>query len=49
MKQKKKRRLLPIILGTLASSVSGNMLAGKRVVRADERVIRAGEDFNDDC
>ena len=30
-----------MLLGTLASSILGNELAGKRVTRAAERVIRA--------
>ena len=37
------------ILGTsapvLASSLLGNMLAGKGVIRAGERMIRAGQGF----
>ena len=30
-----------MLLGTLATSILGNALAGKRVTRAAERVIRA--------
>ena len=30
----------------LVSSLLGNMLAGKGVIRADERMIRAGQGFN---
>ena len=29
----------------LGSSLLGNMLAGKRVIRADKRMIRAGQGF----
>ena len=34
-----------MLLGTLAASILGNALAGKGVIRADEGVIRAGQNF----
>ena len=36
---------LPILLGTLATSILGNALTGKRVIGAGEGVIRAGQKF----
>ena len=46
MKQKKnKRRFLSMLLGTLAASVLGSTLTGKRVIRASEYTIRAGENL----
>ena len=38
-------RLLSMSLGTLAASLLGNELAGKRVLRAGEGVVRTGENF----
>ena len=38
-------RLLSMSLGTLAASILGNELAGKRVLRAGEGVVRTGENF----
>ena len=35
----------PMLLGTLASSIFGNTLTRKRVIRAAEGVIRAGRSF----
>ena len=37
---------LPILLGTLAASILGNSLTGKRVIRAGEGVIRSGQSFS---
>ena len=34
--------LLSMLLGTLGASLSGNMLAGRGVIRAGERTVRAG-------
>ena len=31
-----------MLLGTLGASLSGNMLAGRGVIRAEESTIRAG-------
>ena len=36
---------LPMLLGTLAASMLGSALTGRRVIRADEGTIRAGENF----
>ena len=36
---------LPMLLGALATSVLGSALTGRRVIRADEETIRAGENF----
>ena len=36
---------LPILLGTLATSILGNALTGKRVIGAGEGEIRAGQKF----
>ena len=41
--KEQKGGFLPMILGTLAASVLGNMLAGKGVMRGGEDVIQAGE------
>ena len=41
-KNKQKGALLPMLLGTLAASILGNTLIGKRVIRAGEGKIRAG-------
>ena len=47
MKQTKKKGGFPsMLLGTLGASQLGNMLAGKRVVRAGEGIIRAGYGSN---
>ena len=35
----------PMLLGTLAASILGNALTGRRVLRAGEEVITAGENF----
>ena len=45
MKQKKKGRFLPILLGRLAASILVNTLKGKGVIRAGEGVIRVGQIF----
>ena len=36
MKEKKKKMIFPILLGTLAASILGNALTGKRVIRAGQ-------------
>ena len=36
---------LSVLLGTLATSLLGNLLTGKDTLRADERTIRAGQNF----
>ena len=37
---------LPLLLGTLAASVLGNVLIRKEVIGAGEGVLRAGQNFN---
>ena len=34
-----------MLLRTLTTTILGNVLAGKEVIRADEGVIRAGQNF----
>ena len=34
-----------MLLGTLAASLLGSAITGRGVIRADEGVIRAGQDF----
>ena len=36
---------LPMLLGTLAAIILRNALSGRRVIRAGEGVIRAGQNF----
>ena len=43
--KEQKGGILPIFLGTLATSILGNALTGKVVIRADEGVIRASQNF----
>ena len=43
--KEQKNRFLPILLGTLAASILGNALTGKGVIRADEGIITAGQNF----
>ena len=43
--KEKKCGFLGIFLDKLGASLLGNMLAGKGVIRADERTILAGQDF----
>ena len=43
--KEQKSRFLPILLGTLAASILGNALTGKEVIRADEGIITAGQNF----
>ena len=43
--QEQKGGFLPMLLGTLAASILGNALAGRGVIRAGQRAIRAGENF----
>ena len=35
-----------MLLGTLGASLSGNLLAGKGINRAEEGIIRVGEENN---
>ena len=44
--KEQKGRFLSMFLGTLAASMLGNTLTGKGVIKACERVIRAGQNFN---
>ena len=44
--KEQKGGFLRMLLGTLGASLLGNMLASKGVMRADEDMIRAGQDFN---
>ena len=43
--KKQKDGYLSVLLGTLATSLLGNLLTGKDTLRADERTIRAGQNF----
>ena len=43
--KEQKGGFLPMLLGTLAASILANALAGRRVIRAGEGTIRAGENF----
>ena len=43
--KQKNKRFLGLLLGSLAVSLSGSALAGKRAVRGGEGTIRAGQDF----
>ena len=45
-KKKKKSRFLSILLGSLCSSILGNLLKGKGTNTAGEGTIKAGQDFN---
>ena len=38
-------RFLGMLLGTLGASLLGNLLMGKRTIRAGEGTIRACQDF----
>ena len=40
------RRISWKVLGTLGSSLLGNLLTGKGTIRSDEGIIRTGEIFN---
>ena len=40
--KKQKQVFLSLILGTLGTSVLGNLLSGKVIVRAGEGIVRAG-------
>ena len=42
---KQKGGFLSMLLGTLGASLSGNILTGKRTIRAGQGTIRAGQDF----
>ena len=41
--KEQKGQFLPILLGTLATSMLGSALTGTEVIRAGERTIRAGK------
>ena len=43
--KEQKGRFLPMLLGTLASSILGNELSGRGLIRGGEGVIRAGQNF----
>ena len=43
--KEQKGGFLSMLLGKLAASILGNALAGRGVIRAGERTIRAGENF----
>ena len=43
--KKPKYGFFPMLLGTLAASISENALSGRGVIRAGERVIRATQSF----
>ena len=43
--KEQKDGFLSMLFGTLAASILGNALAGKRIIRAGESVIRSGENF----
>ena len=45
IKQKTKSGFFQILLGTLAASIIGNALTGKKLVKAGERVISGGQNF----
>ena len=41
--KEQKGQFLPMLLGTLATSMLGSALIGREVIRAGERTIRAGK------
>ena len=43
--KEQKGRFLSMLLGTLAASILGNALAGIRVIRAGEGLIRVGQNL----
>ena len=43
--KEQKGGFLGMLLGTLGSSLLGNMLTGKGTIRAGEGTVRAGQDF----
>ena len=46
MKEKKQKAgFLGILLGTLGTSLLGNLSTGKGTIRAGEGIVRAGQDF----
>ena len=45
-RKERKGRFLPMLLRTSASSILGNALTGKGVMRASESVIREGQKFH---
>ena len=44
-KKEEKGGSLNLLLGELGASLKGNLLTGKRITRAGEDAIRAGQDF----
>ena len=40
--KEQKGGFLSMLLGTLGASLFGNLLAGKGIIRAGERIVRAG-------
>ena len=40
--KEQKGGFLSMLLGTLGASLLGNLLAGKGIIRAGERIVRAG-------
>ena len=43
--KEQKREFLGMLLRTLSTSLLGNLVTGKGVMRAGEIIIRAGQDF----
>ena len=43
--KEQKGGFLPMLLGTLAARILGNVLTGEGLMKADEGTIRAGQDF----
>ena len=43
--KEEKGGFLGMLLGTLGASLLGNLLTGKRTIRAGEGTIRAGQEF----
>ena len=43
--KKRTKRFLPMLLGTLATSLLGRALSGRGVTRAGERKIKAGQNL----
>ena len=44
-KKEQKDRFVPMLLGTLATSLLGRALSGRGVTRAGERKIKAGQNL----
>ena len=43
--KEQKGRFLSMLLGLLGANLLGNLLTGKRAIRAGQGTIRAGQDF----